>query len=278
MHLDVAQTARDYRSLLKEELERRCQHNSRYSLRAMARDLGLAPARLSDVLRGRYGLSKAAATSIGEGLGWSPEEVAYFCDLVDATHARRKHERTEAQNRLKESDAKGMQLSLDRFRLIADWHHYGILELLQIESAKSDPRWIAEKLGLAKDTVVAALKRLERLSLLIYSDDRATPQQDFVFTPSDVPSGALRRHHQQLMEKAQRALYSQTVKERDISSIVMAVDASQMDEAKKMIKAFRRQFNEKFGRGGRKNAVYCLAVQFFRLNEKTTKRGIHVVH
>lgn len=278
MRSETVHSEQDYRLLLREELERRCQHNPRYSLRAMARDLGFAPARLSDVLRGRYGLSRDAAGAIGKRLGWSQEECAYFCDLVDAAHARRKTEKSEAQKRLKDSQVQGRQLSLDRFRLIADWYHYGILELLQTDGHQKNSKWIGKTLGLGSEVVAAAIKRLQRLSLLSLSDDELNPEHPFLFTPSDVPSGALRKHHQQLLDKAQRALHGQSVEERDFSSLVLAVDSSNMKEAKQMIKDFRRKFNEKFGPGRRRDSVYCLSVQFFRLNEKPIKRSTNVVN
>ena len=109
-----------YRSLLQAELEQRRERNPHYSLRAMARDLDLAPARLSDVLRGRYGLSRKAAQAIGKKLDWSPGEQAHFCDLVDAAHSRAKKDREKAKEKIAEFRREGRMVSLDEFQVIAD--------------------------------------------------------------------------------------------------------------------------------------------------------------
>ncbi len=58
------QDMRDYRDILKNELERRMNANPRYSLRAFARDLLTPASRLSEVLNGRRGLSEASADRI----------------------------------------------------------------------------------------------------------------------------------------------------------------------------------------------------------------------
>jgi hypothetical protein len=66
---ETAQKTGSYRDLLKRELESRCGRNPRYSLRAFAKDLGLSAPRLSHVLNGRFGLSRAAAEAIADKLG-----------------------------------------------------------------------------------------------------------------------------------------------------------------------------------------------------------------
>src|SRR2546430_13739191 len=54
----------DYRRVLRKELESRCRTSPRYSLRAFARDLKISPSRLSEILSGKQGLSRAAARGI----------------------------------------------------------------------------------------------------------------------------------------------------------------------------------------------------------------------
>lgn len=50
-------TTADYRAFLNQKLKRRIEKNPAYSLRAMAKHLGLAPSMLSDVLSGKRNLS-----------------------------------------------------------------------------------------------------------------------------------------------------------------------------------------------------------------------------
>ncbi|MGE0617107.1 MAG: hypothetical protein AB7P04_15865 [Bacteriovoracia bacterium] len=48
----------DYRELLKAALAQRIQKNPAYSLRAFARDLGISPGHLCEVLSGKHRLSR----------------------------------------------------------------------------------------------------------------------------------------------------------------------------------------------------------------------------
>src|SRR5438128_1427996 len=91
----------DYKTILKEELAARCRQNPRYSLRAFARDLKIAPSRLSEILNGKQGLSRPAADKIARALGYGASEIERFCDLVESVHARSKRDRDSARVRLK---------------------------------------------------------------------------------------------------------------------------------------------------------------------------------
>lgn len=58
--------------------------NHNYSLRAYARDLGVSPGFLSDILRGKKHLSQENAKSIFTTLGFSDVEIEYVEKLVFA--------------------------------------------------------------------------------------------------------------------------------------------------------------------------------------------------
>jgi len=260
---------KDYRSVLREELEARCKKNLRYSLRAFSRDLGITSSRLSEVLSGRYGLSRQAAEGIAKKLGWNKAESAVFCDLVDSEHARAKKKKAEAKSRLKAKPSNYQQLTLDSFQVISDWYHYAILELTSVRDFESDPKWIARRLGISDHIVTAAIERLKRLDLLIEKGGTLQASTGFTASPSGIPSDALKKFHRQLLEKALSSIYLQTVEERDISHIVLAVDRNQIKDAQEEIKKFRRSFDSRFGQASKKDEVYCLGVTFFRLQEKT---------
>ncbi len=265
---------RNYRAILRQELERRSKRNPRYSLRSFARDLKLSPARLSDVLRNRYGLSRSAALEIAERLGFGAPESDYFCDLVDSEHARGAKLREAAQRRLAEARGRYNQLSEDHYESIADIHHFALLELVSVEGFRSDPAWIARALGITVPAAEAAVARLLRLGLLKRTDSHTlTPAEAFTATTDGLPSEAVRKSHHQVLEKAAHALDFHSLEERDLSCIIFAADSSRLREAKEAIRAFRRDFDSRFGTGERKNRVMCLAVQLFSLQEKESENA-----
>jgi uncharacterized protein (TIGR02147 family) len=198
--------------------------------------------------------------------------MEYFCDLVESEHARSRAKRVQARVRLTDTHAPlaYQQLTLDAFQVISDWYHYAILELALTKGFRSHPDWIARRLGISPHAAQAAIERLRRLELLEEREDGTlVPQNDFTASPSGIPSEAIRKSHRQLLEKALSALELQTVDERDFSSMILAIDKKDVPRAKKAIKNFRREFDSSFGKSKTKNQVYCLAVQFFSLQEKT---------
>jgi uncharacterized protein (TIGR02147 family) len=257
----------DYREILRGELETRCARNARYSLRSFARDLSMSPSRLFDVLSGRYGLSRAAAESIADRLGFNRSERSRFGDLVESRHARSGRQRAAARERLSAPASNYSPLTLDGFRAIADWYHYALLELTQVSGFQSDPEWIGRQLGLSPHVVNAAVERLKRLDLLAEEKNGdLRPTTGHSASPDGVPSDAIRKFHSQILEKARDAIVFQSLEERNLSSMVFAFDRKRMPEAAEAIKKFRREFNARFGSGER-DAVYCLAIQFFNLQQ-----------
>ncbi len=268
MYLDIR---KHYREILQDELAQRIKQNSMYSLRAFAKDLGIYPSRLSDVLNGRYGLSRGAAIKIAQKLKYTHEEIACFCDLVDSYHARSKLEKSLAKKRLEQYQEKQQynELSFDYFTIIKDWYHFAIVELTYLENFKSDITWIAKKLNLEKHLVEDAIERLFKVEMLENVNGQFKAVEDFTATTQDIPNKSLRYFHLQLMQKAQKAIEEQNVENRDVSAIVMAINKEKIKEAKQMIKSFRRDFDQFLCKDKNKNAVYSLGIQFYELTENT---------
>lgn len=258
---------KSYRVLLSEKLEERCARNSRYSLRSFARDLGISPARLSDVLRGRYGLSIESAKVIADKMGLNESEISHFCDLVASEHSRSQKKRLAAKERIEKQIPDHQRLSMDAFQIVSDWYHFAILELTQVKGFKSSTKWIASRLELDEQKVITAIERMKRLNLIQKVGRTLKPVEDFTTSPDGVSSAAIKKFHGQVLEKAANAIHAQSIDERDFSSVMMAIDPKDIPEAKKEIKAFRRNLSARFAKGKNKTSVYCLSVQLFNLSE-----------
>jgi len=261
--------AKNYRILLREKLEERCSRNSRYSLRSFARDLDISPSRLSDVLRGRYGLSRLSAEKIGQKLGFNKGEIVHFCDLVDSEHARAQKNRVAARTRLESSVPAQQQLTMDAFQIVSDWYHFAILELTAVKDfkLKYSTKWVGARLNISEHIVIAAIERMKRLELIEEINGVPRPTENFTASPDGIPSEAIKKFHLQILEKATAALRVQTVDERDFSSIIMAINPKDLPQAKEEIKIFRRHLNKRFEKSKTKTSIYCLNVQLFRISE-----------
>ena len=260
-----------YRDILNTELAERCSMNPRYSLRAFARDLGLNPSRLSEVLNGKQGLSEKSGMTLAKALGFTLDESHYFCDLVQAEAGRSRQKRAEAKARLFERHQerrKTNHLSEERFKVISEWYHFALMELTTLKSFRNDTAWMAKKLGISQAEVTSGIDRLKTLGLMSEEGGMLKQTQANVYTTDDVPSKALPIYHTQLLEKAITALKMQRVDEREISSLMISINMEDLPEVKKRIKQFKHELNifleEK---KTERDETYLLGLQFFRLTE-----------
>jgi transcriptional regulator with XRE-family HTH domain len=132
-----------YKTIIKEELAKRCERNSRYSLRAFAKALGLEAGVLSLILSGKSTPSYKTAQIILSNLDLTPEHASNFLSSLAEAHKLRGMKRVNPN--LKKIAGKSIipDLSVDLFRIIGDWYHYAILMLTCTEGFKSDCQWIA---------------------------------------------------------------------------------------------------------------------------------------
>ena len=259
-----------YRTYLERELEHRRQKNPAYSLRAFARSLDVPAPKLSQIMRGLCGLSSQSATRLAEKLKLDKNDTYYFVTLVEAEHSR-----SEITRDMAKFVADGLraerydEISLEKFRIIAEWHFFALLELTEVKGFKSTPEWIAKRLGITVDKAKEAIELLLDHGLLKYAKGgkRLVQTQAQLATPSGVPSQSIRRHHTQILSKAIDSLEMVDIKERDFAAVTMSVDSSKIEEAKKAILQFRRKFCQDQQKASSKDRVYTLAIQFFPLDQ-----------
>lgn len=277
--------AQGFREILKHHLASRIERNAKYSLRAFARDIELHPARLSDILNGKKGLSRASAEQIATHLGLDTQDHTYFCNLVEKECARSETRRKEVQSLVSEQE-KSFQnqkaLSLDIFRAISDWYHMAIIQLMKLPTYQDDKQWISAQLNLPMVVVSDALERLEKLNLIKKQNGRFVPVSDYVISPDGVPTEALKKYHEQILNKAIHALHLQPVDERDFLGLVMPINSQHLPEIKKKVRQFINKLCDEYSEVEGLDRVVHLSTQLFNLTPKLksgsvlstkTKRG-----
>jgi uncharacterized protein (TIGR02147 family) len=262
----------DYRVLLKDCFESRIQKNPRYSLRAFARDLSIAPQNLSLILKEKKGISKETAVRIGKKLNLNSKEVNFLCDLVDVVHAKSLNTKKIAELRLSQYKRPSLEfknISEDSLRIVSDWYHFAILELTYVKGFQSDSKWIAKRLGISVHQTSQAIDRLIRTQFLVKENGRYKKAAIHLTTSHEVSSEAIREFNRQVLKKAADALTFQSLAERDLTTMTMAIDVKKIPEAKEKIRKFRHELTEYLESGDR-TEVYCLSTQLFRFTEKET--------
>ncbi|MCM2277471.1 MAG: DUF4423 domain-containing protein [Oligoflexia bacterium] len=258
--LNPATSCRDF---LTEELHRRTRSNPRYSQRAFARQLGMSPGELSEVLRGKRSLSLRSALKAARALALNPEETR---ELVLLSQADRGGALPPPDSR----DARPRELTMDFFRIVSDWYCFAILNLSECTGATLEPAYLARRLGISQAEARIALERLERVGLIERRQGRLLPAPDYVISPSGIPSEAIRNYHSQILDKAKAALESQALEERDITGLGLAIDPRHLPAIKKELSEFQDRIAAKYSTG-RKTEVYQLEIALFRLTERDRK-------
>ncbi len=255
-----------YRTIIQEELNFRVKENSSYSLRAFSRDLGISPSQLSEVLKGKIGLSGKKAIQIASKIGLTNNEIELFKSMVEIEHGRSEKIIENAKKVLasKKFSSNFKGLSLDGFKLISDWEHFAILSTMELDDYDGSSAYIAKKLNLNISSVEECIKRLLKLDIIDLRDGKFIPTGEMFTTTHDIQSSALKKFHKQHLHKSVESIDSIPVEKRDITTMTMAIDESKLPEAKELIRNFRRdlcQFLEK----DKKNNVYNLNIQLIPL-------------
>ena len=229
--------------------------NRRYSLRAFAQRIGVDSSTLSRLFSGKRAVTKDMFDKIADRIGLDPEQRAPFRSSIADYNSR--------------IDEKYRLLSQDTYRLIADWYHFAILELMKTGQFKSDPRRIAKQLKISVPQVNSALERLKRVGFLTQNKKGQWIESAGSTTnaePHEV-TAANSQLQLQLMQKATEAIQDVPFSKRDQSSMILAVDPKKIKEVRRRIDRFRRELTEYLEKDKSRSAVYSILISFFPLTQ-----------
>jgi uncharacterized protein (TIGR02147 family) len=258
-----------YPSMLKNELQSRQRKNGSYSVSSFARDIGISQPFLTQILSRKRKLGSEKAVLLAERLKLKPTRKKLFLNLVRLELTRDPRSRAilqaEIDNQLRNSP-KFSVLSEDTFNVVADWYYFAILELTALKAFKNDPTWISKRINVPVSEVEAAIHRLKRVGLLEEVDGLLRKvEKDYLF--ENVPSQAIRKHHQQSLNLASSALKNQPMDEREFFTISMPMNPELMGRAKSAIREFSEALMAEM-QAAEPKSVYKLCVQFFRLDRE----------
>lgn len=232
----------------------RCRNNEQYSLRAFARSLSIPVSSLSEILNEKRPITKKLSFKLGTALNMSNEHIEAF---------NAKEEKSEVDYK---------QLALDSFYVISEWYHYGILQLIKMESFQNDPAWIAKRLGVTSSNVELALDRLIRIGIIEVAEDGSLIDVTDGHTShlkSDFTNAQLRDFQIKALEKAIHSLKTVPIELRDNTSMTFAMNKKAIPFAKEEIKKFRRKLTKKLEAFDGPDEVYQLAISLSPLTNIT---------
>ena len=257
-------TKPSYREILRSKFQEKTDKNRRYSLRAFAKDLGVSPALLSQILSGKRGMSETMSREVARKLKLNAVQQDYFCDLVAADHAKSSKKKAHAEERLKNYDrTKIKQLGLEYFERIYDWHHFAILECIRLKNFEPSTSWLAKKLNVDEMKIRLAVERLTEIGLL-----KITEKGHWIDTHEHLHirqgSEAVKIALHQYLQMAANALDTIPMENRVNSGFFMRIDSSRLDEVRRTLEKFNQAFLDEYNStAGDKDAVFMFSSQFF---------------
>jgi transcriptional regulator with XRE-family HTH domain len=253
------------REILQRTLTERQGRHAAYSLRALARDLGVSHTYLSLVLSGKRRVPPARMLALCQCLGL--DRVTTSRLVAEAVSLPKRPSR--------ELSPRFVRMEIDRYKILSEWYHLAILDLTLVRGFQSDSRWVAGRLGITPRVAQAAVNRLLRLGLLRVECGRWMKTHVTIAFPRHAPSRPVRHFHQQMIAKSLEALQSNRpgdFEARDITGTTIPVDPSRLPAARHRIERFRRRLLA-FLSQGECTRLYQLNVQLFPLTyEESTKR------
>jgi uncharacterized protein (TIGR02147 family) len=242
--------------------------NSAYSLRALSRDLDLSPTYVSLLLNGKRRMPPELASQLAHRLGLSDSETRLWVKSLAGSSLTKDHKATP------EESEDFLRLSIDRFRVLADWWCLAVLDLTLLDGFQEDLSWIAKRLGIQKRQAKQALDRCIRLGLL--ERDRSGQLKKthakltFETTQSD---SSIREFHRGMIHRALEELqHPERFDRRDISGILIATNPERVAEAKKRIANFQRSLLRFLGTGNA-TELYQFNTQLFPLTTPPHTKG-----
>ncbi len=257
--------AQTYRDFIFEEFKKRKTKNSSYSMRAFSRDLGVNASRLSEIMNGKVGLSDLKGAEMAECFGLSGRDREYFLDLIRAEHARSSIAKKEARERVRTYLMDERTLTDSEIQTVADWRSLALLELLAIPQIETSVPSFAQHLGLPAAEVEAVVEQLVAAQMLDISEAKWKALEGDFTTSADVSSLAIQNFHQQMLQRAGRAIQDDAVEDREFSSIIFAMNAEQIKYAKNRLREFRRSLVKELEAIPGKEKVFSLSMQLFEL-------------
>jgi transcriptional regulator with XRE-family HTH domain len=237
------------RTVFHELLAQKKMKNPSFSLRALARQFGVSHTYLSLVIAGKKPPSQNLLLQLTEKTGIDPRALA----TQGADSAR----------------PPGYEpIEVDQFRLMSEWYHLPLLDLIRTRGFKPEPEWIAKRLGISRREVEVAKNRLVRLGMLEINEAGSWRKtKRMLIVPTTRSHASVRNFHQTMIRKAGETLEANDdFNGRSITGTTLSLNPRKIPAAKKMIAAFEEQLL-RFLTQGTCTEVFQLNIQLFQLTE-----------
>ena len=227
------------------------ERNSSYSLRAYAKLLEVDQSTLTKVMKGQRQFASETRERLIKKLAANVAEARDLHAEIERRHGN------------------FVAIEDEVTEMIANWHYWGILELLKLPDFRHTLQDVSERLGIRLEVAEAALAKLESLGFLRVEGAKfilLNPSSSWATT--EKTTAARKQLQRSFLQKSQEALEEIPFELRDHSSITIAIDVNRMTEFKEKLTDMRREFGRFAQKTGTLDDVYTLTMSLFPLSKR----------
>lgn len=286
-------TYTDYREYLKDFLKNRQAIGEAASYRWLNQRAGFtSPNYLHLVIHGKRHLSSDASVRLGKVMKLNRSEADFFYKLVEFNKAKTLSQKEKVAAELVQF--KGYQniypLAETQYEYYQKWYYVAVRELLNLELESHNPKYMALQLlpEVSEKELTLALQVLSRLELIQpqtniknvetnnKSNKKWKPTNESISTGNQV-SGPISRmavvnFHKAMLNLASQSLDRFPGKERDISSVTIALSEKSFDTARKKVQELRRDLMALAESDKNKERLYQFNFQIFPISKCRSKK------
>lgn len=174
----------------KTYFERKKKSSAGFSLRGLARKLGVSASFLSQLINGKKPIPAKLVKPLAKALDIEPEMLSM--------PKRRVQVRSEVED--------WSLAGVDAHKILRNWYYIPILELTTLADFDGSAQSIAERLGLSQTSTAVALRELIGLGLVEIRDGKYAKTDSKLRFTSATTTHLIRKFHDDMLEKGQHAL------------------------------------------------------------------------
>ena len=259
----------DFRHFLKQYYLFQKQVNPAFNFRSFAQEAGFrSSATLKRVMEGGHNLSVGAIEKFSNALKLKKDEADFFKNLVLFNQAKSSEQKEHfAKEVLKTKlHQKLKPLAQDQFDYWSGWYNLVLREMVNFDSFKENPQWIAEHIlpAITSKTAERSLKKLLKLGLIKKNKNGKIEQMD-----SNIASGdqmiytSLNKFHRNMIKLGMESIERFTKRERQVTAVTVSLDQDQLEKIKVLINQFRKDLLALSNEGKNPARVYQINFQLF---------------
>ena len=257
----------DYRDAIRDFYLEKKKSNSKYSYSVLGLAIGLNASHVFCVVEKKRNLPVRCVPAIKKLLGLTGRAAQYFDLLLAAT--RTKSEKTREEILAKASllrDVKKHYLQEKEQKYLSDWWTPVIRALIEVNQGRINAQEIAETLepNIGVESVQESIDLLKDLGFIQPLGNGLVKLADaHINISGEERAQAIRQFQANVMQIGARSLNVIPPKDRDISTLTMAVDQKGFEDIKNMIQEFRKEVQVRVDKCGKPTRVLQMNLAMF---------------